>query len=182
MKKLFLFCISVLVLSACEGDRGPQGPPGFDGQDGLIGTTQEYTNVNLNYNGQTGTYGTFLNLPFEILNSDAVLVYRLENRDNDGNPIWTQLPHNFFLNDGNIIQYVFNHTFYDVQIIIDANFDPGQFTDQEYNLYTRNQSFRAVIVPSDFANDPTNNIETFEALQQSIQKQGFQLKTISIEK
>ncbi|MEO2060721.1 MAG: hypothetical protein ABGW76_11655 [Mesonia sp.] len=176
MKKIQILAITLIAVIgflSCEGDRGPQGPPGVDG---IIGTTEEYTNINLNYDDQTGLYTALLNLPYDILDSDAILVYRLENTDNSGNPIWAQLPHNFFLSDGNIIQYVFNHTFYDFEVLIDANFDPALFTDQEYNQFTRNQTFRVVIVPSVFANDPNNNLETYQDLLNEVHNQGYEIE------
>lgn len=173
IKTLAIVLVAIIGLNSCEGDRGPQGPPG---QDGLIGSTKEYDNINLDYDDQTGTYRTLLNLPYEIMDADAVLIYRLENTDNNGYPIWSQLPQNFFLNDGSTIQYVFNHTYYDIEIIIDADFDPAEFSNEEYSMYTRNQTFRAVIVPSAFANDPNNNLETYQDLLNEVNNQGYKIQ------
>ena len=58
---------------------------------------------------------------------------------------WSLIPQNFFLNDGTI-QYVYNHTASDVEIIIEGNFDLSNLSTD----YTNNQIFRVVVVPSNY--------------------------------
>ncbi|WP_162984922.1 hypothetical protein [Mesonia aquimarina] len=180
MKKLILICLSIFTLIACEGDRGPQGPPGFDGQN-ILGSTIEFT---ADFPLSNEVYFDFFDNGIEVFESDAILVYRSEQTISDpSGPInvWKQLPQTIYFNNGTELAYNFDHTFEDVRIFIEGttNFDTLN-PDEYYN----NQLFRIVIVPSDFANDPSINLETYQSLLKEVQKQGFQLdpKTIRVEK
>lgn len=158
MKKLFFtLAISIFFLSSCEG---PQGPPGLDGIN-ILGQTFERT-VNFQYNNQNGLQEVLVQIPnsVEVYESDAILVYRLEGQLPDNVDIWSLIPQNFFLGNGDIIQYVYNHTFFDVQILIDGNFD--LFTLGP--AFTQNQTFRFVVVPSDFATTSGVDINDYNAV------------------
>ncbi|WP_179353600.1 hypothetical protein [Winogradskyella vidalii] len=154
MRKLasLLFALTFL-LTACEGD---QGPPGFDGAPGLnadeyAAVSFEVPPVNFQYYDDTGLQEALVALPYDIVDSDVVLVYRLDEVvtiDNQATDAWSPLPQNFFINDTDIIQYVFNHTFTDVKIIIDGNFDLSTVSSN----FTQNQVFRIVILPADAIN------------------------------
>lgn len=115
----------------------------------FLGQTFEVTTT-LFLNSNTNIYETdFISIPsnIEVFESDAILAYRLEAVAN-GNDVWSQLPQNFFLSNGDIIQYVFNHTFFDVQVQLDGQYDPNTLPVD----FTDNQTFRFVVVPSEFAN------------------------------
>ena len=155
MKRITSFISIVLILffAACEGPAGPPGPPGFDGLDGLDG---------LNILGQTleieGTfspendYTLFFEFPqeVEVFESDIVLVYILWAQTEDGNgeavDIWRLLPQTRLLPQG-VLQYNFDHTFFDVSIFLESDFDLGSLEPGD----TDNQIFRIAVVPSDFA-------------------------------
>ena len=153
MKRILsLFTLLALLLTACEGDPGPigpQGPPGFDGINADEYAAQSYEiNIDFQYFSDTGLQEALINLPYDLLDSDVVLVYRLEAIvEIDGIPTeaWSALPQNFFLEDSNIIQYIFNHTFADVELLIDGNFDLSTLSSE----FTQNQRFRIVILPAD---------------------------------
>jgi hypothetical protein len=168
-----LLAFSVLFIS-CEGDPGPPGPPGRDGLDGLdgldgdaiIGTVFETPPITFT---QGNDYSSSFTFPqnFQVFDTDAVLVYLLEDVVGDGNggeaDIWTLLPQTFFLTEGTLL-YSFNHTFFDVAIFLDGNYNlsltPGGFT--------QDQIFRIVVVPADAfeANevDPSNFRQVMDAL------------------
>jgi len=117
------------------------------------------TTTTLNFNSSTDLYESeFITYPFEVFESDAVLAYRLEEVVN-GTDVWTQLPHNFFLGNGDIIQYVFTHTFIDVQVLIDGSYNPNTLSTD----FTDNQTFRFVVVPSEFADA---NLTMDQAIEQ----------------
>jgi hypothetical protein len=172
MKKLLSLIIltSLLLVSCSDGDPGPPGPQGPAGQDGLdgLGYTYERT-IDFNYESDLNLYSQIIDIPDEVATfepeSDAVLVYRLELVDADGGgtiDTWSMLPQNFFLNEG-IIQYVFNHTATDVEILIDGNFDLSGLDSG----FTDDQTFRIVILPSaTFEGNADVDFSDFNAVQE----------------
>jgi len=111
--------------------------------------------------------------PENIIDGDAVLVYRLEAVDN-GLDIWEPLPTaTIFFDDGGFLQYRFNYTLGDVDIIIES--DDLSLIDNEFML---NQVFRIIVVPSDLISGlDTNNMYNLMD-QLSLDKNNF--KTLDI--
>lgn len=167
MKKIVLYLFTVAALAACTGSTGPMGPPGpqgpsGDGGDAIVGQTFEFEDVDFDYEPGPNLWSTIIDIPgeIEVFDSDAILVYRLEI---DGNvETFSLIPQNFFLAEGTI-QYVYNHTSMDIEIMIDGDFDLSSLS----TAFTNDQVFRFVVIPSDFANDPTVNIDTFSDLLDS---------------
>ncbi|PZD79447.1 collagen-like protein [Mesonia sp. K7] len=176
MKNIFILLFIATGLWACEGDPGPIGPQGPQGEPGLLGTTFEAT-VDFIYEPQPNLYSTLVDIPtsIDVFPSDAVLVYRLEIAQGTNGPIdtWSLIPQNFFVNQGTI-QYVYNHTDIDVELLIDGNFDLSNLDTG----FTQDQVFRFVVLPSDYLQDPNFNFETYNALQTSIDQQGFELGSL----
>ena len=144
MKNLILlFAVSsTLLFSSCEG---PQGPPGADGVN-ILGQVFEVT-INFTPNNDYSRLITFPN-NIEVYESDVVLVYLLEDSiPGNGGPIdvWSQLPQTYFLNQGTLL-YTFDHTFLDVNIFLDGDFDLGTLG----SVYTDDQVFRIAVVPAEF--------------------------------
>lgn len=150
----FIFSLATALFSlSCEGPAGPPGPPGFDGQDGLDGVnilgqvydiTGDFTPGN-NYS----LFSVFSeDAPsVEVFETDVVLVYILwEQIDDPSGPIdvWRLLPQTRLLNQG-ILQYNYDHTFLDVSIFLEADFDLGTLFPGD----TDNQTFRIAILPAD---------------------------------
>jgi len=153
MKKIItLLFISVFALTSCgdDGAIGPQGPPGVNGLDGLdgLGYTFEET-VTFDYFSNENLYSAIIQISDDIATAhpeaDAVLVYRLEVLTDDGGEFdtWSLIPQNFFIEEGTI-QYVYNHTASDVEVIIDGNFDLSNLDAG----FTENQTFRVIVIPS----------------------------------
>lgn len=155
-----LGAVIVLFAVACEG---PQGPPGYDGLDGLDGLdgadgiqgqVVEVEGVNFGYDGDANLFSTLINFSditdFEVFESDAVLVYRyvgsIPTDDGGTADLWSQIPQNYFLDEGTI-QYVFEHTFIDLELFIDGNFDLSTLSTD----FTDDQIFRIVFIPSEYA-------------------------------
>jgi len=74
------------------------------------------------------------------------LVYVLEDVTNGNIDIWSQLPQTYFLPQGTLL-YTFDHTFLDVNIFLDANFNLSTLGSD----YTDNQIFRIAILPAEYA-------------------------------
>jgi len=159
-RTISILALFSVLLTACEGE---PGPPGLNGQDALRAESFDKI-VDFEYFDDSGLQKTFINLPFDLNDSEAVLIYRLEDVVNIGGlptNAWSLLPQNFFLEDGNIIQYIFNHTFSDVELLIDGNFDLSTLDPG----FTQNQRFRVVILPASLINGvDTSDLNTVMAL------------------
>ncbi|MET1260447.1 collagen-like protein [Flagellimonas sp. DF-77] len=177
MKRIFtlLTLVASMFFISCEG---PAGPPGFDGLDGLNGLDgQDGVNILgtvLEIEGTFTTdndYSIFFEFPttVEVFESDVVLVYILFDQVDDpdgGDPIdvWRLLPQTRILDQG-LLQYNFDHTFFDVSIFLESDFDLGTLLPGD----TDNQVFRIAILPAEFGTDSgidTSNLdEVMGALQ-----------------
>jgi hypothetical protein len=160
MKKILLtFATIAILFSSCQG---PQGPPGLDGIN-ILGQTFERT-VNFQFNPHPDILlqEALVTIPttIEVYESDAILVYRLEGQLANNVDMWSLIPQNFFLSEGRIIQYVYNHTFFDIMLQIDGNFDMATVPSN----FTQNQTFRFVVVPSDFATQTGVDIQDYNAV------------------
>lgn len=143
MKNLFLLLAlsTSIIFTSCEG---PTGPPGIN----ILGKVFE-TTVNFNAGNN---FSRLVNFPtsIEVYESDVVLVYLLEETiSGDGGPIdiWSQLPQTYFLDQGTLL-YSFDHTFLDVNLFLDGNFNLTTLSSN----YTDNQIFRIAVVPSEYGN------------------------------
>ncbi len=155
----------LVLLSSCEG---PAGPPGFDGRDGadgldgvnILGQVYEVEG-DLN---SSNDYSLFSEFPqtIEVFESDVVLVFLLWDQTEDGNgdpvDIWRLLPQTRLIDQG-ILQYNYDHTFLDVNIFLEADFDLATLQPGD----TDNQVFRIAIMPADFADSA--NIDTANLAQ-----------------
>ena len=156
MRKITTLLLAfALIFVSCEGD---QGPPGFDGQDGqdgqdaVIGSTFERS-INFSYNSTDNLHEALVAIPLaiEVFESDAILAYRFNGTvdiNNQQVDTWEPLPQTFFLNNTDTLQYIFNHSFSDVELLINGNFDLSNLgTD-----FTQGQLFRFVVIPSNAIN------------------------------
>ncbi|HLS29612.1 MAG TPA: hypothetical protein VK021_02015 [Flavobacteriaceae bacterium] len=160
MKKIILSLLVISTVLACRGPRGYPGDPGYN----ILGQTFE-RQVNFAYEPQPNMFSKLIDIPnaVEVYDSDAILVYRLESVPAAGGgtiDTYSLIPQEFYLPEGTIT-YVYNHSLHDVELIIDGNFYLGNLDP----VFTNNQVFRFVVIPSDWANDPDINIENYENLQ-----------------
>jgi hypothetical protein len=145
MKKLFIPIILCLItfITSCTG---PEGPPGYDNLGKVFETT-------INFNQGNG-YARLVTFPSDIVvyESDVIMVYMLEEVVDGDIDVWSQLPQTYFLNQGTSLQgtliYKFDHTFLDVNIFLDANFNLNTLESN----YTDNQVFRIAILPAEYGN------------------------------
>ena len=156
MKKLNLFlgALITIVFISCEG---PQGPPGFDGFDGLDGLDgADGINILGKVVDIEGTfsanneYSIFYEFPqsIEVFETDVVLVYLLWDQTQDGNgdpvDIWRLLPQTIILDQG-LLQYNYDHTFFDVTVFMESDFDLSTLPAVD----TDNQVFRIAVIPAE---------------------------------
>lgn len=164
-----LLAFSILFMS-CEGDPGPPGRDGLDGLDGdtLLGTVFETQAIDFNAGNDFSTLFTFPN-NFEVFDTDAILVYLLEDVTSDGiggqADIWTPLPQTYFLTEGTLL-YSFNHTYFDVAIFLDGDYDLSLTPD----TFAQDQIFRIVVVPADPFGSADIDASNFKAVLNAIGK------------
>ena len=185
----FLGAFLVLFTIACEGPEGPPGPPGFDGApgqdglDGIQGQVVEVENVNFGYDAEGNIFSTLINFSdvtdFEVFEADAVLVYRYAGSvsldDGSMADLWSQIPQNYFLPEGTI-QYVFEHTFVDLELFIDGDFDLSTLSTD----FTDDQIFRIVFVPSEYAESSKMDVSNIENVMSALGIQENQVKKLDM--
>jgi hypothetical protein len=172
MKKIqcTLGIVLALFIVACEGPAGPPGPPGFDGIDGEDGVNilGQVLEIEGDFTAEND-YSIFFEFPqtVEVFESDVVLVYLLwdQTEDGSGEPvdIWRLLPQTRILQQG-LLQYNFDHTFFDVSIFLETDFDPATLQPGD----TDNQVFRIAVIPADFAQGSKINRTDLKAVMNSL--------------
>ena len=167
MKKIIaLLSLIVVVFVSCEGEPGRDGLDGQDGTNGFVG--QVFDKV-VNF-GTQDNFKITIDFPsdIEVFESDTVLIYRLAEvvKDNQGEDtdVWQLLPQNFFLDQG-ILQYNYEHTFFDFSILLDGNFDLTTLD----NKFTQEQVFRIAVIPSDFLNSKDIDITNIQSVLPAMQ-------------
>lgn len=157
MRKIFtLLCLTTILFSSCTSDDDTD----FD----TIGKTFEFT---MSFNSGNN-FGDRFFFPENIIDSDVVLVYRRENINNNLD-VWEPLPTvTLFLNDtaDTSVQYRFNFTLGDVDIVLESN-NPDLVPAD----LTNNQLFRVVVVPSNFAQNSKIDFSDFNAVQSALKLQ-----------
>jgi len=156
MKKvtLLLGAFLTLFMVSCEvnGIDGRDGFDGLDGRDGIDGQDAPLPKVidvegTFTLDNDYGIRHTFDNT-IEVLPTDVVLVYLLwdqaEATDGSAIDIWRLLPQTRILDQG-ILMYNYEHTFVDVDIFLEADFDLGTLTAGD----TENQIFRIAVLPAE---------------------------------
>ncbi|WP_108869234.1 hypothetical protein [Aquimarina aquimarini] len=155
MRKIFtLLCLATFIFTSCSNDDD------FIDTD-TIGQTFDFTTTF----SPSNEYSDRFMFPENIFDSDVVLVYRLENVDN-GLEVWEPLPTvTIFLNDvdDTSVQYRYNFTSGDVDVILESN-----NLDLVPADLTNNQKFRVVVVPSEFAKNTKIDLSDFNAVQSAL--------------
>ncbi len=170
-KTTFLLSFMLIAFTSCstDGEVGPRGPQGPEGEPGINILGQTFGDLDVRdftYDDEFNLYYNLVEIPgdVEVLESDAILVYRFEVIDNIDT--WSLIPHSIFLADGGIIQYSFNHTPVDVELLITGNFDLSTLDD----FYTQTQYFKFVVVPSDFVSQTGVDVANYDAVMSVLQE------------
>jgi len=153
MKKLSIVfgAFLSLFLISCEGPVGRPGSDGRDGLDGLDGVNILGSVIDIEGSfsfDNDYTIGYEFPNTVEVFETDVVLVYLLWGQTEDGNgdlvDIWRLMPQTRILDQG-LLQYNYDHTFFDVAMFLEADFDLGALLPGD----TDNQVFRIAILPAD---------------------------------
>lgn len=157
MKKvtLLLGAFITLLMISCEvnGIDGRDGQNGFDGENGLDGVDAPLPKVidvvgTFTLNNDFGIRHTFDKNTIEVLPTDVVLVYLLwdqvDGDDGELIDVWRLLPQTRILDQGLLI-YNYEHTFVDVDIFLEADFDLSTLPSVD----TDDQVFRIAVLPAE---------------------------------
>lgn len=155
--------LSIIFLASCEiNSTGPQGPEGPPGPPGPVGQGFE---VEASFRGSNG-YQEIFAFPnnVEVLSTDIVMAYLLWDVDpSTGYDVWQPLPVSVFFNDGEL-QYAFDHTLTDIKLFLTGDTDLSTVGDG----YTQNQIFRVAILPVDYVQSNSINLQNAEEVMQVI--------------
>lgn len=179
MKKIISALIGIVLLTACEGERGPMGPQGPQGSY-IIGTVFEIADVDFNPANEysfLGYFYDFIPANIEIYPSDVVLIYLNEGLVN-GNDIWSLMPQTFYLTGGGTFQYNYNHTVEDFEIYMQGNVNLNTLPAN----YTQNQIFRIAILPADYAFSGKIDVENYDSMTSGLRLQNPDFKVIKLKK
>ena len=99
-----------------------------------------------------------------VYESDIILVYLEEQVVNGNESVWTLLPQSFF-SDLGTFQYSYNHTYYDINLMMYGNFNLQLLPT---NL-TLGQRFRIAILPAAYAEQNPEAMSDLNALMRDAQ-------------
>ncbi|MBR8537790.1 hypothetical protein KDU71_19620 [Carboxylicivirga sediminis] len=174
MKYVALILLTLsLFLSSCDNTIGH--PPSQGGD--FIGTTFEFTGSFNRSNAYQLVFNFRQNgfIPYE---SDVILAYVLW--ESAGIDYWRPLPQTVYFNNGTSFQYNYD---FSADIASNQIIDMSVFLDSYLDLstlppgYTQNQTFRVVVVPSDFLEASNVDVNSLESILNAEQ---LQLKELEI--
>lgn len=182
-KSIFYFSmlLSLLVIS-CSGRDGLDGLNGRDGVDGEDGVNilGQVVDIQGSFNA-SNDYGILYEFPqsIEVFETDVVLVYLLwdQTEDSDGIPvdIWRLMPQTRILDQG-FLQYNYDHTFLDVNLFLEADFDLGTLPSGD----TDDQIFRIAIIPAEQAQGSRFDRSNVDAVMQLLGVQEKDIQRIKV--
>jgi hypothetical protein len=173
-KKLIpILVIFAAIIQSCSGPAGPEGAPGpagATGKDGVnvVGTTFDVSGVNFNAANEYSASFTFPSTKVEVFESDAVLVYRQWATQTDPSgpiSVWRLLPQTVIMGNS-LLQYNFDHTFTEAFFYLDGSVNRAALSTD----WTQNQTFRVVIIPSDFTSRKSASLDysNYEAVKAAL--------------
>ncbi|MFM1807958.1 MAG: hypothetical protein RLZZ242_683 [Bacteroidota bacterium] len=142
MKKLSALFVAI-ILASCTGPEGPQGPPG----PALFSQVIE---IEADFSASNG-YEVYVEFPqsLEVFEADLVLVYLSYETvsSNKGiQDVWRALPLSLITEQG-LLQYQFDHTFTDLRLFVEANYDLRNATAADLE----NQRFKIAVISAVYA-------------------------------
>jgi hypothetical protein len=178
MKKMnVILMIPILALfTACVFE---STVPGHDGKDGesLIGSVFE---IKGDFT-QSNDWKLYYKFPatFQVFETDVVLVYILWDQVTDKfgkvQDVWRLLPQTVVLKEG-ILIYNFDYTLNDVEVFLGGTMDFNKLLPAE----SKDQVFRIVVLPADFAMQNSINLNNFDVVMKSLGTQPESIKRMDL--
>ncbi len=156
MKKLGIivaFIAGALFLGSCEGPTGPEGPGG----PAIYPEVYEYK-LDFNKDLNASVVSQLVKNPVKVFDGDVALVYLMTDLTQDDRPIWSPLPHRYFVTNSSTnkeeeLEFNYNFSIYDIEFTASSAGKLGIFNGdgQDHPGFLKNRIFRVVYVP---AQDP----------------------------
>lgn len=144
---LFLVFIGMMTLQSCEVTEIYDTPISVPRTE-VFEVTRTF-----NYNNN---YSVIVPFKPQIYSTDSVLLYHLYDVVN-GQDVWKLMPQTYYFNDGGALDFNYDFTKFDIKIFLSANFNLNTLETS----WTKNQTFRIVIIPDGFAKSVNkNNIDS----------------------
>ena len=144
---LFLVFIGMMTLQSCEVTEIYETPISVPRTE-VFEVTRTF-----NYNNN---YSVIVPFKPQIYSTDSVLLYHLYDVVN-GQDVWKLMPQTYYFNDGGALDFNYDFTKFDIKIYLSANFNLNTLETS----WTKNQTFRIVIIPDGFAKSVNkNNIDS----------------------
>jgi len=157
MKRILLSLVTLFFLYSCEKNTYVEETAELPR---VIEITADFTPSN--------NYSFLYTLPTNMVvyESDIILVYLEEQVVNGNESVWTLLPQSFF-SDLGTFQYSYNHTYYDINLMMYGNFNLQLLPT---NL-TLGQRFRIAVLPAAYAVAHPEALSNMNALMRDAQTQ-----------
>lgn len=108
---------------------------------------------NVNFDLVNGTFMILRTFNNPMYDTDMLLIYMQNGVTNNGSPIWQLLPINFYLADGNEVDYNFDFSRYDFAIYAGGTFNLAGTS------YVTNKTFRIVFIPASYGKNADNQVD-----------------------
>ena len=145
MKKitLLLAFIGMMILQSCEVTEVYDTPNNAPRTE-VFEVTTSFSSSN--------NYSSLVVFDPPLYSNDSVLLYHLYDVVN-GQDVWKLMPQTYYFSDNGALDFNFDYTKFNAKIFLSANFNLNTLDAS----WTKNQTFRIVIIPDGFAKSVNKN-------------------------
>ena len=167
MKKitLLLAFIGMMLLQSCEVTEVYDTPVNNAPRTEVFEVTTSFSSSN--------NYSSLVVFDPPLYSRDSVLLYHLYDVVN-GQDVWKLMPQTYYFSDNGALDYNFDYTKFNAKIFLSANFNLNTLDAS----WTKNQTFRVVIIPDGFAK--TVNKNNIDAVMSALKVNSGSIKKIDL--
>ena len=167
MKKitLLLAFIGMMLLQSCEVTEVYDTPVNNAPRTEVFEVTTSFSSSN--------NYSSLVVFDPPLYSRDSVLLYHLYDVVN-GQDVWKLMPQTYYFSDNGALDYNFDYTKFNAKIFLSANFNLNTLDAS----WTKNQTFRVVIIPDGFAK--TVNKNNIDAVMSALKVNSGAIKKIEL--
>ena len=167
MKKitLLLAFIGMMLLQSCEVTEVYDTPVSNAPRTEVFEVTTSFSSSN--------NYSSLVVFDPPLYSRDSVLLYHLYDVVN-GQDVWKLMPQTYYFSDNGALDYNFDYTKFNAKIFLSANFNLNTLDAS----WTKNQTFRVVIIPDGFAK--TVNKNNIDAVMSALKVNSGAIKKIDL--